>query len=864
MTHENKGPDLDKAISALRNDEPAGSDIEAAAQRVWVRMDAGAGATVEQIHGCTDVRQLLPAYRSGSLPAERMLLVEDHLRECLGCRQLAVSGRERQVSWTPPVPLRAAWRLRPVMVAAAAVVIIGLAILLVPRWYTPGGMRARVQSLEGALYRVTSASEQPLAVGDEIAEGEIVRTGNGSHAFLHLRDGSIVEISQRAELAMRAGWRNSTVNLDQGSIIVQAAKRRTGHLYVVTPDCRVAVTGTVFAVNSGIKGSRVSVIEGEVHVAHAGIDQVLHAGDQATAGSSISQVPVEEDIAWSKDLSKHLALLAQFAALQKKFEQIPTPGLRYTSAILGHLPANTVLYGSMPNLGQALSEASRIFQNQLQQSAVLREWWNKQHPQKGELTFEQMVEKIHTVSQYLGDEVALVGLSNLTGEEGNVAFIAPVRREGLQQVLQTEFAALGGKDQSGLRVVSEQQLAGLTPVTRQLMALVRPDVVIFSPNVHTLQLLNAQFNAGAAGFAGTDFGQAVSQSYSRGVGFLFAMDLQQMIVRGRQHRPAESNDGLQRTGFSDAKYLIAEHRDLSGVPDNRAVLDFTTQRRSIASWLAAPAPMRSLEFVSPNASIAVSFIAKSPALMLDDILQMGSSEKGHRGLADVESKLNLNLRDDLLASFGGEVTFAVDGPILPKPSWKVIAEITDPSRLQNAIEKLVATVNQEAQTHGRPSVELQQQEAYGRMYYVVRSLEPAAALNSEVHYTFADGYMVMAPSRALLMNALGVQSSGDSLARSSAFRSLLPKDTNAYFSGLLYQNLAPVVDSVASQLPQDQLKSLQKIVATDPRPSVICAYGEQDRIEVASAGRLLPFDVNSMALSSLLGRKSGTLQRPQP
>ena len=106
---------------------------------------------------------------------------------------------------------------------------------------------------------------------------------------------------------------------------MQAAKRRTGHLYVVTPDCRVAVTGTVFAVNSGMKGSRVSVIEGEVHVAHAGLDQVLHPGDQATAGVSISQVPVEDDIAWSSDLSKHLALLAQFTTLQKKFQQIPTP-----------------------------------------------------------------------------------------------------------------------------------------------------------------------------------------------------------------------------------------------------------------------------------------------------------------------------------------------------------------------------------------------------------------------------------------------------------------------------------------------------------------------------------------------------------
>jgi ferric-dicitrate binding protein FerR (iron transport regulator) len=51
-----------------------------------------------------------------------------------------------------------------------------------------------------------------------------------------------------------------TVALENGAVIVQAAKRTSGHLYVKTPDCRVAVTGTVFSVNFGLKGSRVAVL----------------------------------------------------------------------------------------------------------------------------------------------------------------------------------------------------------------------------------------------------------------------------------------------------------------------------------------------------------------------------------------------------------------------------------------------------------------------------------------------------------------------------------------------------------------------------------------------------------------------------
>ncbi len=868
MTQDkNAKADLEKAISALRNDEPSGEEIEAAGKRVWARVSGAAAdapaieQVFHQIRGCADVRQLLPAYTAGTLGRERMLLVQDHLRECVGCRRLAQSGSERAVSWAAPLAPRT-WGFRPVALAATIVVIIGLAALLASRWYVPGGMRAKVQSLEGTLYRVSATTERPLAVGDELGEGETVRTGNGSHAFLQLRDGSVLEVNQRAELAVNMRWRNTTLNLDQGSVIVQAAKRRSGHLYVVTPDCRVAVTGTVFAVNSGMKGSRVSVIEGEVHVAYSGAEHVLHAGDQDTTTASIEQVPVPEDIAWSENLSKHLALLAQFAKLQKRFEQIPTPGLRYSSALLQRMPANTVVYGAMPNLGDALSEANRIFQEQLQQSAVLREWWTKEHPQKEGPTFEQMVEKIHRLSQYLGDELVLVGLSGQSGE-GNFAFVAPVRRSGLREVLQTEFANLGGHGEGGIRVVDEQQLASAVTVDRHLVALVRPDIVMFSPNVRMLQLMNAQLNSGG-GFAGTGLGQTVAQAYTRGAGFLLALDLHQMIAQGQNRHAPRENAGLQRSGFADARYLVMEHRDLSGVADNRAVLDFTGQRQGIASWLAAPAPMRSLEFVSPNAGLAFSFLAKSPALMFDDILQMAGGANAGRNLADAEAKLNLNLRDDLLASFGGEITVALDGPVLPKPSWKVIAEVTDSSRLQAAIEKLAAAVNQDAQEHGKPGLEIQQQESQGRIYYTVRPLTPAA-LSSEVHYTFADGYVIMAPSRALVMNAIATKANGDSLARSGEFRALLPKDGNPYFSGVAYQNLAPQLKALGSALTTDQMQSLQQIVAADPRPTVICAYGEQDRIEIASAGKLLPFDFNSMAFASLLGgRKSGTLHRPHP
>jgi len=872
MTHEENNPEqmLNRAVSALRSQDPENAAVQDAAARLWSRLQAGADPAVEQIRGCPDVRALLPAYAAGQLPPARALLVRDHLSECVGCRKLARSGREDAVTWAAPV-LRVSWSFRQFATAAAVLLVVALSAAGVAKWYfsSPAGMRARVQSVDGALYRVSARGEAPLRIGEELGEGEVIRTAARAHAFLQLRDGSVVEMNERAQLAVRARRSDTTVNLDQGRIIVQAAKRRTGHLYVSTPDCRVAVTGTVFAVNAGMKGSRVSVVEGEVHVYHGGSQDVVHSGEQAATSDSLSPVPVPDDISWSQNLDKHLALLAQFAVLQKKFQHIPVPGLRYSSAILDRLPADTVVYGNIPNLGEALNQANRIFQEQLQQSAVLREWWESGNRRTNAPSFNEIVQKLHALSQYLGDEVALICLSGQPAGEAGAAVIAEVRRPGLAELLQTQFTSTQEGAGPQMRVVDEPQLTALpADSTRKLTALVRPDFVLFSGSVRTLQVLNAQLNAGAGGFAATGFGRRIGSVYARGAGLLIAFDLGRIIAEARLRNPArdpQREASFQQTGFGDASYLIAEHRELSGTPDNRAELDFSGPRRGVASWLAPPAPIGSLEFVSADAGVAVSFVIKSPALMLDDVLRIASAkDPNSRSLAGLEAKLNLNLRDDLAAAFGGDMTLALDGPILPKPAWKLVAEVYDPARVQSSFQKLVAAVNNEAALHNRPGIEMQQEEAQGRTYYTIRSLDPAK-LNAEVHYTFADGYFIMAPSRALVVDSLSAKSSANSLARSADFKALLPRDEHDNCSAIMYQNLAPVIQPIASQLTAEQLQSLQQIAA-GAKPSVVCAYGLDTRIQVVSTGRLLPFDLSTLTISTLLGasRHTGTSSAPHP
>src|SRR5207248_5963226 len=108
-----------------------------------------------------------------------------------------------------------------------------------------------------------------------------------SDATRQLRDGSQVQLRERPGFSTSASAAALTIRLSRGSVIVQAAKRRQGHLYVATSDCQVAVTGTVFSVVAGVKGSRVSVVEGEVHVSKDNQDHVLHPGDQIVTSPTI-------------------------------------------------------------------------------------------------------------------------------------------------------------------------------------------------------------------------------------------------------------------------------------------------------------------------------------------------------------------------------------------------------------------------------------------------------------------------------------------------------------------------------------------------------------------------------------------------
>jgi hypothetical protein len=875
-----KNSELDRAVSEIRGEELDAKTLSSSADRVWQRLQSGeeealAGVALQPIRGCADIRAQLPAFHKHELAPARALIVEDHLRECVSCRSYAhgraVDGGIVEKWQMAPASRGFQWSFARMSLAAAALILVAAVSWTGYTWYFAPlpGSRARIDSIEGQAYGVGWNGGRALKSGDEIGEGEFIRTAANSHARVVLFDGSKVEMNQRAEFAVSANRRNTTIHLDQGIIIVQAAKRRTGHLYVSAPDCNVAVTGTVFSVNAGTKGSRVGVIEGEVHVKHEGAESILHSGEVLATTQSIGVVPVQDEIAWSDDRDHELALLREFSTLHKKFSEIQLPGPRYQSNILPLLPSDTVLYVGVPNLGDALQQANQIFQQQLGQSEVLRQWWNKSNKANQHPTPDELIQKIRTLSQYLGDEVVITMSAHPGVDEGGPVLLAEVRQSGLKDFLQNHIAdaAINPQGTSDVRVLTPESLSSLAGDTHGMIMLVRTNMLVIGGDAASILRMNAQLNAGTSLFASTDFGKKIGNVYGRGTEIVVAANLGQMIgaahsKNGLAASQAESKS-FQSSGFDNIQYLIATRGEAPGNGDNRITLEFNGERHGIASWLAAPNPVGSLDYVSANAGAAFSFVGKQPALMVDDFLStVGNDPDVNKGLAEANAELGFDIRNDLATALGGEMTVALDGPVLPTPSWKVIIEVNNSGAIQLAIEKLIQRGNLEEAKAGRPGVTIDQELVGGRSFYAIHV--PGPGITSEYDYTFADGYMLLAPSRAMLLNALQTHANGTSLARSASFRTLLPSDNQANFSAMFYQNLGPILKPLASQLSSQQLALLQQLAA-DSKPSVICAYGESDRIEIASSGKLFDLNPSILGLSHLLEQADhGTSRKSNP
>lgn len=887
MKHSKRELDeiIETAAKAVRDEAIEDSLVNESAARVWARIIEQADSKVlyldgninmeksnntEQIHGCDDFQSLVPAYLDGKLSRARTLLLEDHSNECIPCRQAIKAQRNLAAAKTAVfVSPRAAERKtaaasRSFMgrinrshvvrasIAAAVVLCLGIGGLFLYERVDPSGtsLAATVENASGEVFVVSDFQTRALAAGEQVKKGEFVRTAKDSNAMLRLADGSTVEMRERSEFSVSQNMRGVTLKLDRGDVIVEAAKQDKGKLFVQTPDSLVSVKGTIFAVESGTKGSRVSVVEGEVKVNHAGKEETLLPGDQATTSSNIDKAPVKDTVSWSRNAAKYAGIVSELAKLRRDInQQVARPGVRYASKLVDLVPANSVFYAALPNLTETLAESRKVMQERIKQNPALAEW-AKGTRGDGPVLDDKTLDHIQEFGSQLGDEIVVSAAMDAKGEPNGILVLSELKNAAsFRAFLDGELArpASGSGEMPKIKIIEDPLTATVaapaagakgTPANSEIYVWIHDNILAASPHIGSLRELATTFKTPDANrFAGSSFHQRIADVYKDGVGLLVAADLEKIVAKAISSGKADAERtaaGMQRLGVTDLRHFVVEQKEVKGRTLSQAALTFSESNRGIPSWLAAPGSMGALDFISPNANVATAFVVKEPALLVDDLLGfMETVQPDVRSqMQEIERTQGISLRNDFAAPLGGEFAFAIDGPILPTPSWKVVVEVYDQAKLQNTIERSIEKLNQFSAVHGQGKLVLETETSGDRTFYAIKS--PKNGL--EVHYTYSNGYLIAAPSRALLEQSLANRAAGNTLVRSSRFMSSLPQDGNTNFSAIFYHDLAPLVGSLGDKLKNVGGDEAKKLAALDPNapPTLVYAYANGDRITLAA------------------------------
>lgn len=129
----------------------------------------------------------------------------------------------------------------------------------------------RAQFVLGDVTVESAGKSRTPAVGETLAEGDVVKTGAnsqldlvyGSRGFLRLQENSILKVR---DLKEKLGG-NTAMDLDKGKVFVMVTKLTKGTEFgVKTPLTLAAVRGTSFRVSAEATTVRVDVVSGSVNV----------------------------------------------------------------------------------------------------------------------------------------------------------------------------------------------------------------------------------------------------------------------------------------------------------------------------------------------------------------------------------------------------------------------------------------------------------------------------------------------------------------------------------------------------------------------------------------------------------------------
>jgi len=798
---------LDNAIEAMKNEpvDPAG--IKDTQTRVRQKLEDGIASA------CSEFRQEFHDYVQGSLAGNRRLLLEDHLGRCPKCRAHLAAIKGGQRVRTMPERRSSRWPRRTAWAAVAAMVL--CAIYLgrgsIDTYLAPGGPVATIDSLDGRIFMVPAGM---LKAGDAIGKNETVRTAHGSHARLRLADGSLVDLNESTELALDSAWSGQSIQLKRGDIIVQAAKQRHGSLRVRTRDSLTSVKGTVFAVSSGLSGTLVSVVEGSVAVTYSGEEVLLSPGEQESTNPLIES-SVEQAVSWSPDAESYISMLASLSEIQERISELPAPQLPMQSRLLPYMPANTVAYGAIPNLGNNIAEAMAVMEQQATVNPLFSEWWDYGDGQK----LKALMDRIQTITPYLGDEI-VCGLTVNTSGTPEVplilAEILPDSRDRLEEAI---------------RSLTDE--SGAVPFSWYI----DDSLLIATAKDEYMNWIIQNLGTGA----GSSFAAEIADRYSSGVGWLFGMDV-------------SFYSGLyaDMSGFTPeegrVKYLFFNQRNSGGIAENELTVAFDGQRTGLSSFLADSGTGGAAEYISSEALAAGYIVTREPRQLFEEFLARLSplEPSALDSLTQAEAAgIGIEFSNNLAQAIGTESAFSIDGISISGLAWTAAVLVNDSVTLEDSIQKLVDACNTAITESGETvHIDLEREIIDGRTWTTIRSDKSPFGIT----WTYDGGYMIAASDRANALRAIATRNSGFPLIWDASFQQQLPASSGFKPSGFFWLNTKGAFQNFAALIQDSTYREL----ITQRDPILVVLNAEPEEIRAVSRTR-----ISSAIMDLMLFRELG-------
>ena len=331
-------------------------------------------------------------------------------------------------------------------------------------------------------------------------------------------------------------------------------------------------------------------------------------------------------------------------------------------------------------------------------------------------------------------------------DEGRLRHVVPllvaeVRKPGLREFLESSYRAPAIRPTGPRSGSSEKTLRSAAGAERaELFVLLRPGLVAVAADAKALLALDARREPAAPASTARPSASASARPTATASGSCSRPTSSASTAAIAEHdgrRDPQQREALRALGPRRLRYLIFERKEVADRAQTQAVLAFGGARaghrllagRARRRWARSTSSRR-----TPRA--AAAFVFKSPALVFDDVLACSRppAPSAREELAELESKLDLRLREDLAATLGGEFAMALDGPLLPTPAWKLVVEVYDPARLQASLRapgRRAPTTRRRAP--GGPACAWKPSRWAARRIYSLRG----DGLPFELHYAFA-------------------------------------------------------------------------------------------------------------------------------